>query len=126
MKASYIDDLFLLGLRAFGFPEGVREYQFCERRFRFDLAYPLYQVALEREGGTLAGRSRHTTGLGYQHDIGKYNTAACQGWLVVRADAAMMADGRAVEWLARALASRGLRVGTELDTDDVARGGRHG
>lgn len=90
--------------------EGVRgayfEYPFAlPRRFRFDVAWPAYMVAFEREGGTW-GVSRHTGGKGYRNDCRKYNLAASLGWYVVRATVDMIRDGTAVTDLLAVLKSR--------------------
>lgn len=73
--------------------------------FRFDFSYPKSMVAVEVEGGTWVG-GRHTTGKGFESDCVKYNLAAIDGWLVIRVTAAMIADGRAVEFIQQALAMR--------------------
>ena len=62
-------------------------------------------VAVEVEGGTWVG-GRHTTGKGFESDCVKYNLAAIDGWLVIRVTAAMIADGRAIEFVQQALAMR--------------------
>lgn len=84
------------------FPGAVPEYRFCERRWRFDFAWPDKKVALEIEGGTWS-RSRHTTGAGYRNDCYKYNTAATLGWCVIRATTDMVKDGSAFTDLEKAL-----------------------
>lgn len=62
-----------------------REYCFYPtRKWRFDFAFPEIKVAVEIEGGTAAGKSRHTRPAGFEKDCEKYNTAACDGWLVLR------------------------------------------
>jgi very-short-patch-repair endonuclease len=62
----------------------VREYKFCpSRKWRFDAAWPKYDVAVELEGGVWS-RGRHTRPAGYQKDIEKYNTATALGYRVLR------------------------------------------
>ena len=62
----------------------VQEYQFHPvRKWRFDFAFPEHKVAVEIEGGTF-GKSRHTTGTGYEKDCEKYNAAVLNGWKVFR------------------------------------------
>jgi len=75
------------------------------RRWRFDFAFPASMVALECEGGTFSG-GRHTRGAGYEADAEKYSEAAVLGWIVIRATGNMIADGRALDLLRRALAAR--------------------
>jgi len=62
----------------------VLEYQFLkDRRFRFDLAIPEIQLAIEFEGGIFSG-GRHTQGVGYSNDCKKYNLAVRHGWTLLR------------------------------------------
>lgn len=85
-------------------PGGVPEYRFHEtRRWRFDYAWPHRMVAFEIEGGTWKG-GRHSTGAGYRADCIKYNTAAINGWTVIRATTDMVRDGTAFEHLTSAIA----------------------
>jgi len=69
----------------YGLPPAEREYQFLKgiRRWRFDYAWPESHVAVEIEGGTWIG-GRHTRGWGYVADCEKYNTAALEGWTLIR------------------------------------------
>lgn len=90
-------------IRLAGLPEPVAEYRFHpSRRFRFDWAWPEHRVALEREGATWTG-GRHVSGAGYESDCVKYSEAALLGWVVIRATASMIRDGRALQLLERAL-----------------------
>ena len=70
--------------RAAGLPEPVPEYRFAPpRRWRFDWAWPGDRIALEVEGGIWT-RGRHTRGVGALGDMAKYNSAAIQGWCLLR------------------------------------------
>lgn len=60
-----------------------REWKFCERKFRFDFAFPHHKLAVEIEGGIYSG-GRHTRGTGYIKDMEKYNLAAMNGWTLLR------------------------------------------
>lgn len=64
-------------------PEPVREFRFCERRFRFDFAWVESRVAVELEGSAYT-QGRHTRGVGYESDCTKYNLAVALGWRVFR------------------------------------------
>jgi hypothetical protein len=92
-----------------GFPDPQVEYAFAKpRKWRFDLAWPPYWLAFEREGATWTkGQSRHTTGQGYHNDVEKYNEAAIRGWCLLRATADMIQDGSAWSLLERALRRQG-------------------
>ena len=76
------------------------------RKWRFDFAWPEYQVACEVEGGTWIG-GRHNRGLGFQKDCTKYNEAAILGWLVLRVTGQHIESGKALVWIRRALTERG-------------------
>jgi hypothetical protein len=54
-----------------------------ERRWRFDIAWPKFKVALEVEGGVWT-QGRHTRGSGFLKDVEKYNAATCLGWRLLR------------------------------------------
>ena len=59
------------------FPGAVPEYRFCERRWRFDFAWPEKKVALEIAGHGMSG-ARH------RNDVHKYSRAVELGWRIVR------------------------------------------
>lgn len=64
-------------------PAPVREYRFhAGRRWRFDFAWPEYQLAVEMDGGVYAA-GRHTRGAGYEKDCEKGNAAQLDGWTVL-------------------------------------------
>lgn len=76
------------------------------RRWAVDLMWPApLMVVCEVEGGVWV-QGRHTRGSGFIGDIEKYNELAIRGYLLVRVTYAMIADGRAVEVIRRALAAR--------------------
>lgn len=93
-------------IKLHGLPEPLREYRFCERRWRFDFAWPAkvtnWMVAAECEGGTWAS-GRHTRGQGFEADCAKYNQATLNGWHVYRFTASMIESGEAIRTLKRAL-----------------------
>lgn len=95
---------FALLVRAAGLPEPEREHRFCERRWRFDWAWPERMVAVELEGGIWTN-GRHTRATGYQKDIEKYNTAVLLGWKLIRFTYPMLRDDPAacIETVRRAL-----------------------
>lgn len=75
---AQFDSLWLL----LGGPALVREYRFCERRWRFDYAHPGTRIAIELNGGVWSG-GRHVRGAGYLRDREKVNAAQLLGWRVV-------------------------------------------
>lgn len=65
-------------------PTLQKEYVFHEgRKWRFDRADPLSQVAIEIEGGVWQGKG-HANPYRFEEDCEKYNTAARLGWIVQR------------------------------------------
>lgn len=91
------EETFLLHCRAYRLtPE--REYSFStSRKWRFDFAWPDRKIAVEVEGGTNWGRSRHSKGEGFERDCAKYNRAARDGWVVLRYSTRMVTDGSAID-----------------------------
>ncbi len=103
---SQLEETLALHIRAAILPEPVREHRFAPpRRWRFDFAWPDALVAAEVEGGTRSG-GRHVRGSGYEADCEKYNTAAIDGWCVLRFSSQMVADGRAIAVIGVALDER--------------------
>lgn len=74
------------------YPEPVRQFQFTPpRKWKFDLAWPAYRIAVELEGGVYSG-GRHTRGSGFEKDCEKYNVATLQGWRLLRFTTRMLMD----------------------------------
>jgi hypothetical protein len=97
-----------LQMHAAGLPTPETEVPVVpSRRWAFDFAWRHWQIALEVEGGVFSS-GRHTRGVGYTEDCEKYNRAAIEGWLVIRATTEMVDDGRAIDALRQAFAARGL------------------
>lgn len=92
-----------------GLPEPKTEYRFhAHRQWRFDFCWKPQLVACEIEGGiwmqTESGRSKgHAHPERFESDCEKYNEAALYGWLLIRVTPKMVRDGRALDWLERAL-----------------------
>jgi len=85
-------------------PEPVFEYRFHPtRKWRFDLAWPDYLVALEVEGGIWTG-GRHGRGEGMAADMEKYNAATCLGWRVLRVQPADLCTAGTVKMIKACLA----------------------
>lgn len=87
-----------------GLPAPEREFRFHPtRKFRADFAYPDHRLLIEVDGGGFVA-GRHTRGAGFEKDCEKASEAACLGFRVIRVTPRQVEDGRAVEWIARALA----------------------
>lgn len=101
---SALEDALLQQIHLAGLPEPVRELRFHPvRRWRFDLAWPDYMLAVEVEGGTWAG-GRHTRGGGYAEDCIKYAEATLLGWRVLRFTGGQVEDGTALRYVEMAIA----------------------
>jgi hypothetical protein len=88
-----------------GLPAPVYELQFHDtRKWRFDLSWPEYGVALEVEG---LGGGRHQRTAGFLADIDKYNEAALLRWTVLRTINKELCMLDTVRMVAAALRMRG-------------------
>lgn len=97
------EELFWTHCQCYGLtPE--REYQFADgRKYRFDFAWPGHKVAVEIDGGTAFGKSRHSRGIGYESDCRKINLAARHEWLVFRFTTQMVVSGEAIDLIREVL-----------------------
>lgn len=95
----------LAQIRLCGLPEPEMEYRFHSvRKWRFDFCWPDRMIAVEVEGGTWA-MGRHTRPAGYEADCEKYTEATLLGWRLLRFTGDMIKDGRALNFIIRALDS---------------------
>lgn len=115
-------ELFGSQCRMGGLPQLVAELRFAKsigRQWRFDWAFPEYQLAVEIEGLSMMPRcrrcypgqyvpmGRHSTAKGFQDDTDKYNTAALLGWTVLRFITKDVKPRHAINMTMRVLAARG-------------------
>jgi len=78
-------------------PAPVLECSFHpNRKWRFDLAWPEWRVAVEIEGGVWK-IGRHQRPRGFQGDLDKYNYAAIIGWFVLRFSVKDVETGKAID-----------------------------
>ena len=83
-------------------PIPVLEYYFHPtRRWRFDLAWPDYRLAVEIDGGGWVN-GRHSRGAGIEDDAEKLAEAVLKGWRVFRSSPRQVKTGTVVTWLERA------------------------
>lgn len=97
VSSSPLERAFLAEWKRQGGPELTAEFKFHpKRKWRFDYAVvrSLYEsivgTAIELEGGTWMGKSRHTSGQGFENDCEKYNAATDLGWRVYRLTSRMI------------------------------------
>ena len=94
---SELENLLLFQIKAVGLPKPLIEHKFHPtRRWRFDIAWPEYMLAVEVEGATWAN-GRHNRGSGFEADCLKYDNAMRLGWDIYRCTGDMIKSGRAVE-----------------------------
>lgn len=92
-------------------PPPLTEFPFHkDRKWKFDLCWPLRMLAVEIEGQNskvngkwVKGAGRHNRPRGFEDDCEKYNAAALAGWRVFRVTTAMVKYGRALALLEEAL-----------------------
>lgn len=83
MKNGYNPKIVSAFYKSVGIPEPEFEYQFHpSRKWRFDLAWPHFKVALEAQGGIFSGGG-HTRGAALLKEYEKLNEAARLGWRVI-------------------------------------------
>lgn len=103
---SAAEDALERQLQELGLTGFVREYRFHPiRKWRFDFAHPDRKLAVEVEGfgaGGMAGR--HQRFMGFNQDAEKYAEAVIAGWRVIRCTTQQVRNGKAAQWVARALA----------------------
>lgn len=87
-------------LRKNGLDWFEEEHRFCERRWRFDIAFVKEKIALEIEGGIWKGKfGGHTSGKGYTNNCEKYNEATVAGWKVLRVVDQQIDNGDMLRWI---------------------------
>jgi hypothetical protein len=97
------EEEFAQHLKIYGI-EALREVKFCEGRkwaFDFLIHHSENSLAIEIEGGTSFGKSRHSKGKGFENDCQKYNTASLMGYTVLRFTTAMVHSGEAIDTVRR-------------------------
>jgi hypothetical protein len=104
----------------------VAQYQFYPaRRWRFDFGNPTLHIAVEVEGGVWsAGKSGHTSGVGYRNNCEKYNRAALLGRLVLRFTPDQIQHGHDIALIEEAIALRREREAMQRRRGN--KGGHHG
>jgi very-short-patch-repair endonuclease len=92
------EETFWLHCRARLKNEPLREVKLIPgREWRFDFFFPEQSLAIEIDGGTAYGMSRHSRGRGYENDARKLNSAAAQGIRVLRFTSEMVKSGEAIK-----------------------------
>lgn len=118
-KRLSAEDLFVHQCTFRNLPAFESQFYFAKsigRRWKFDVAFPEFKVAVEIEGlvvrrinGQLVAGGRHATVTGFREDCIKYASAALLGWQVLRFEQGMVKSKYAVDTTIRLLVSRGWR-----------------
>jgi very-short-patch-repair endonuclease len=91
------EETFAFHCRVQGLPDPMREVELIPgRAWRFDFYWPSHDLAVEIEGGTAFGKSRHSRGEGFERDARKYNSASLAGIRLLRFSTAMVESGEAI------------------------------
>jgi len=99
-RMSY-PDILAQQVRYAGLPMSVREHKFhATRKWRFDLCWPGYWLAVEVDGGGFMS-GRHSRGTGMEKDAEKFAEAAIAGWTVLRVTPRQVTSGTALGWIER-------------------------
>jgi hypothetical protein len=91
-------------------PSFVREFRFIpERLWRTDFCWPRHRpkLAVEIEGGSWLKKGGHTTGIGFNKDIDKYNDLALAGYYLLRFTPQQVEQGIAIQTIERFFQKRG-------------------
>ena len=98
-RLSGLEDTLAFQIRAAGLPAPEREFAVVPgRRFRFDFAWPEFQLLLEVQGGTW-GKGAHSSGVGIARDCEKANLAVIEGWNTFHVTSEQIKAGKAIYWL---------------------------
>ena len=84
-----------------GLDRPQREVHFHpERKWRFDLAWPVLRIAVEVDGG-IWNYGRHNRASGWLADQEKLNEAAILGWRILHVTPAQVNSGEALNLIER-------------------------
>ncbi len=120
MTQSQLEAQLAFQVKACGLPEPMTQYRLPElpdRRFAFDFAWPVQRLLVEVNGSTWIANSGHTSGKGIERDCEKLCLAVVNGWKVMMVTGLQVKDGRAVQWIERALNVSELMGGEPQDAD---------
>lgn len=106
------EETFALHCRAYGLSPEREVSLIPGRNWRFDFWWPDRALAVEIEGGTSFGKSRHSRGSGFEEDARKYNAASLSGIRLLRFTTKMVVSGEAID-----------AVMTVLGVDHLSAGG---
>ena len=106
MSKSKLEEQLAHMIRCVGLPEPVPQYRLPEtpdRRYAWDFCFVKERLLVDVQGGTWMPKGGHNTGKGIEDDCEKMVLGVLSGYRVMFVTALQVKDGRAVEWIERAL-----------------------
>ena len=106
MTLSALESQLAYMIKAYGLPEPKTQYrlpELPERKFAWDFCWPCERLLVDVQGGTWVANSGHTSGTGLERDCEKMVLATLAGYRVMFVTGMQIKDGRAVQWIERAL-----------------------
>lgn len=113
MTKSALESQLAYMIRCVGLPEPVIQYRLPEtpkRRYMWDFCWPCERLLVDVQGGTWMPKSGHNTGGAIERDCEKMALGTLNGYRVMFVTGLQVKDGRAVQWIERAL-----RIGQESE-----------
>ena len=100
---SRLERLLAMHIAALNLPTPERNHKpFEGRKLELDFAWPSIKLGVEVQGG-IWGKGGHSTGKGITRDCEKLCLAVVNGWRVLPVTAEQIKDGRAIEWIQKAM-----------------------
>jgi len=107
---SKLEQELLFQIKASKLPIPISEYKFHKsRKWRLDFVWLDEKFVVEVEGG-IYKKGRHTRPIGFKNDCEKYNEAELAGFHVLRVTSDHIKNGKAIEWIERALQKNNITV----------------
>ena len=106
MSKSKLEEDLVFQIRACCLPTSVTQYrlpEIPERKHLWDFAFVEQRLLVDVQGGTWMPKGGHNTGQGIEDDCEKMALATMAGYRVMFVTGLQIKDGRAVEWIERAL-----------------------
>ena len=106
MTKSALETQLAYMIRCVGLPDPKTQYRLPEtpkRRYMWDFCWAAERLLVDVQGGTWMAKGGHNTGGGIEDDCEKMVLGTLNGYRVMFVTALQVRDGRAVQWIERAL-----------------------
>ena len=102
---SQLEEILAYNIKCVRLPEPVRQYRLpeTERKYTWDFAWPVERLLVDVQGGTWVANTGHTSGPGLERDCEKMVLGVLNGYRVMFVTGKQVKDGRALQWIERAL-----------------------